>query len=186
MYRTRMFALLLTALAAGSLATASPAPRRLAPGDKAPDAVEATFQSRFPGAEVHFIDVEEEFGVMVYDFEFKHGELEKETDISADGTLLDSTLVIDPEVVPAAAMKTIRATAKGGRLGRTERIEIGFELDEGKVVALPAPVTNYACEMTRGGKKAEVIVDPQGAIVEAPKWVSAAAPKAKPAVKTTK
>src|SRR3954453_3034043 len=78
-----------------------------APETKLPDVVRKTFEARFPGAQIQKVDVEEEDGVMVYDVEFKDARGEKETDITADGTMLEITYVIRPEDLPAAAAKPI-------------------------------------------------------------------------------
>lgn len=109
----------------------------------------------------------------VYDFEFRDGAVERETDIVGDGTMLEVTLVIDPKEVPATAMKTIREAAQGATLGRSERIEVSWEIDDGKIVKLKQPVTRYAVELAKANLKAEVIVNTDGGVVEEPDWVPA-------------
>ena len=148
-----------------------------------PAPVAKTFRATFPKAEILKLDAEEENGVMIYDFEFKDGDVERETDIAGDGTMLEVTLVIDAAAVPAAAMKTVSANAKGAKIGRLERIEVSYEALEGKVAKLPAVLTRYAAEMSKGKKMAEVIVNPDGSVLEAPEWVAV---DAKPAVKAGK
>ena len=146
-----------------------------------PEAVAKTFHATFPNGKIEKLDVEEENGVMVYDFEFLDGAQEKETDIAVDGTMLESTLVVVAAAIPTPAMKAIRAAARGGKIGRLERIEMSYELKDGKVVKLPAQVTNYAAEMTRGGKQAEIFVAPDGKVTAAPEWAPIPpAPKAAP------
>ncbi len=135
-----------------------------------PDAVGETFRIRFPHAQISKLDVTEENGVMVYDIEFADGKTEKETDIAEDGTMLEFTLVIDAKAIPAVPMKSIRKAAGGARLGRMERIELWYELEDGKVVKLPATEIRYAAELSKGEKKTEVIVDQSGAVVERPDW----------------
>ena len=137
-----------------------------------PDSVEQTYRATFPKGEISKLDVSEENGVTVYDIEFRDGELEKETDIAADGTMLEFTLVIDAKAVPAAAMKTIRKTAAGAKLGRIERIELSYETKDGAIVKLPAPETRYAAEMTKKNLKAEVIVSPAGKVIEPAEWIA--------------
>jgi len=138
---------------------------------KLPDPVAATFEARFPKAEIEKIDVTEENGVMVYDIEFRDGKLERETDIAADGTLMEFTDVIPLKAIPAAPLKAIRQAARGAKLGRLERIEMSYETREGKVVKLPEVVTRFAAEMSRKGQHAEVIVGVDGTVVEHPEWV---------------
>jgi len=135
---------------------------------KLPDPVAKTFKATFPKGEIFKVDAEEENGVMVYDLEFKDGATEKETDITADGTMLEFTVVIPAKEVPAAAMKAVRSAAKGAKIGRIERVEIGYETKDGKIVKLDKPVTHYAVEIVKGGKTSEIVVNPDGTIVVEP------------------
>jgi len=144
----------------------------LAP-DKLPEPVANTFKTMFPNGTIAKLDVEEEDGVMVYDFEFSAGGREKEADIAGDGTMIESTLVVAAKDIPAPAMKTIKRTAKGAKLGRMEWLETFYELKDGKIIKLPKSEIHYAVEMSRGDQKAEVFVDPAGKVTEAPEWVSA-------------
>lgn len=156
--------LLLAAAPAG--ATEAPAPV------KPPPPVEKTFQAQFPKAEIQKLTSEVEEGVTVYDFEFKQGDTEKETDIAGDGTMLEWTLVIPQDSIPAPVMKVINASAKGAKLGRLERIEVSYGLEDAKIVKLAKPLTRYAAEMTRGDQMAEVIVNSDGTVFEKPVWVT--------------
>jgi uncharacterized membrane protein YkoI len=141
---------------------------------KLPEVVKKTFDAAFPKAEIQKIDVEEEGGVTVYDVEFKQGSVEKETDIAADGTMLEVTVVIDAKSVPAAALKPIQAAAVGATMTRVEEIKISHETKDGKVVKLPSTLTRYAVELKKGDQTAEIVVDPDGKVLEEPKF---AAPK---------
>jgi hypothetical protein len=131
-----------------------------------PEPVAKTFHAMFPKGEILKVDAEEENGVMVYDLEFKEGAVEKETDITAEGTMLEFTIVVRAREVPAAAIKAVRAAAKGGRIGRIERVEISYETKDGKVIKLERPVTRYEVEITKGGRTSEILVAPDGAAVE--------------------
>lgn len=144
--------------------------QKTASDTKLPDAVRKTFEARFPRAEIHKVEVEEEGGVTVYDLEFKDGATEKETDITADGTMLEFTLVIDAKAVPQAAMKPIREAAEGATMTRIEEIEISYETKDGKVIELPRTVTHYAVELMKGDQSAEIVVDPDGKVIEPAKW----------------
>jgi uncharacterized membrane protein YkoI len=138
--------------------------------DKVPDQVMKTFKSTFPEGKILKLDVDVENGVTVYDLEFKDGPVEKETDITADGTMLEYTVVVEAKALPAAAMKTIQKAAEGTTIKRIERIEISFDTKDGKAIKLPKPITHYAVEMAKGDQTAEVVVDPEGAVIEPPKW----------------
>jgi hypothetical protein len=135
---------------------------------KLPDPVVKTFQATFPKAEITKLDVDEENGVTVYDIEFKDGAIEKETDITADGTMLEFTVVVRDKDVPAAAMKTVRKAAKGAMIKRIEHIEIGYETKDGKAVKLDKSIVHYAVEIVKGGKNSEITVNPDGTAVVEP------------------
>jgi len=139
-------------------------------GKTVPDAVAKSFHASFPNAQVEKLDVEKENGVMVYYFEFRDGTIEKECDIAGDGTMLERTTVIVERDVPAPAMDAIRKAAEGATFKRIERVEIDYETRDGKVVKLPSQATQYAVEMTKSGKNAEVVVTPEGKVVEPAKW----------------
>ncbi len=107
---------------------------------KLPDAVTKTFKKTFPKGEINKLDVDvENGGVTVYDIEFKDGAIDKETDIAADGTMLEFTVVVEAKAVPPAAMKAVRKAAEGATMGRIEQIEISYETKDGKVIKLPSP-----------------------------------------------
>jgi hypothetical protein len=146
------------------------------PAVKLPEPVARTFQTTFPKAEITKLDVDEENGVTVYDLEFKDGATEKETDITADGTMLEFTIVIPARQVPAPALRAVRAAAKGAKIGRIERIEIGYETKDAKVVKPDAPLTRYAVALTRGGQSTEIVVAPDGVVVEPARWGDAEEP----------
>ena len=138
--------------------------------DKLPEPVAKTFKTMFPNGTIDKLDVEEEDGVMVYDFEFRAGEREKETDIAGDGTMIESTLVVVAADIPEPAMKGIKKAAKDAKLGRLEWLETFYELKDGKVIKLPKSEIHYAAELHRGDQTAEVFVNPAGKVTEAPKW----------------
>lgn len=131
-----------------------------------PAAVARAFKEAFPQGEIQKLDVDEENGVTVYDFEFKNGALEQETDIAADGTVLEVTLVVDAKAVPAAAMRAIKKAAVSARIIHIEKIDIRYETKEGKALKLARPVTHFAAEIARGGKTSEIVVTAEGAPVK--------------------
>lgn len=146
------------------------------PQDKLPAPVASTFKTLFPNAEIQKLDAEEEDGVMVYDFEFKAGDREKEADIAGNGTMMESTLVITAKDIPPAAMKSIQKTANGAKLGRMEWLETFYKTKDGKLVKLAKPEIHYATEMWRGDMMGEVFVTPTGKVTEKPEWQPAAKP----------
>jgi hypothetical protein len=131
-----------------------------------PAAAAKAFKDAFPKGEIHKLDVDEENGVTVYDIEFKNGTAEQETDIAADGTILEVTLVIDAKAVPVAAMKAIEKAAAGAKITRIESIDIRYQTKDGKAIKLVKPMRHFAAEFTKGDKKTEVVVTPDGAPVK--------------------
>lgn len=137
---------------------------------KLPPAVRKTFEARFPKAKIEKVDAESENGIDIYDFEFTEGDVEKEADVAKDGTLLESTLVIELKDVPKDAMKAIQKAADGAKMGRTEKVEVNCNVKDGKITKLPKAELQYAVEIAKDGKHAEVTVDPHGKVVEPPQW----------------
>ena len=133
---------------------------------KLPGPVLKTFEANFPGGQIEKVDSEVEGGVTVYDIEFKDGVTEKETDITAEGVMLEYTVVIDIKSVPPAAMRSIREAAEGATMRRVEEIRISHETKEGKTIKLPGPVTHYAVELKKGDQEAEIVVDTEGRVIE--------------------
>src|SRR4051794_12263155 len=54
-----------------------------------PEAVRKTFTSKYPNATINKATGEKEGGVTVWDIEFREGRKHMETDIAADGTMLE-------------------------------------------------------------------------------------------------
>ena len=131
-----------------------------------PDPVAQTFKATFPNAEITKVDVDAEGGVAVYDLEFMDGATEKETDITADGTMLEFTIVVDAGGVPAAAMQAVRQAAKGAVIRRIEYIEISYETKDGRVVKLPKSIIHYAFEIAGADKVTEIVINPDGTLVK--------------------
>jgi len=135
-------------------------------GSGLPEPVAKTFKATYPKAEISKVDVDTENGIAIYDFEFKDGTTEKETDIAADGAMLEYTIVVNAGDVPAAAMKTINKGAEGATIKRIEYIVISYKIENGKAIKLPKSVIHYAVEMTKAGKTTEFVVTPDGALVK--------------------
>ena len=138
------------------------------PQVKPTEAVTKAFKAAFPKGEITKLDVDVENGVTVYDIEFNEGKIEKETDITADGTMLEFTVVVALKEVPAPARKALRAAAQGGKIERIERIEISYETKDGKAIKRDKPITHYAVEFVKDGKTSEVVVAPDGTRVVEP------------------
>lgn len=140
--------------------------------DKLPEPVAKTFKAMFPTGTIEKLTSSDENGTTVYDFEFHSGARDMETDIIADGTMIESTLVIAASDIPARPMKVIQKAAKGAKLGRLEWIHTLYEVEEGKAVRLATPVVKYAAEMTRRNQASEIIVAADGSVLEAPVWAA--------------
>lgn len=146
---------------------------------KLPDAVTKTFQQEFPKCRIDKLDTEVENGVSVFSLEFKDGAIQKETDIAADGTLLECTVIVDAKAVPAAVLEAVRKAVVGAKIKRIEQVEIRCESRDGKVITLPQSVTRFEVEITKKGRTTEVTVDPDGTVVNPVKWSGAGEQKGK-------
>ena len=161
---------LLALLTAVLLSSTGRAAETAMPEAKLPEAVAKTFRAKFPKAEIIELEVEDENGVTIYDFEFKDKGIEKETDIAADGTMLEFTDVVAADSVPEPVMKSIRNAADGATIQRLEHVLISYEAKEGKIVKLAQPKVQFEAEMAKGEQRGEVTVASDGTVVEPAKW----------------
>jgi hypothetical protein len=150
---------------------------------KLPERVRKTFVDRFPNATISKADAEKEGGVEVWDIEFRDGRTQKETDIAADGTMLEYTVYVPKKSIPKAALKPMEAAVKekDAKMGHIEKIELSYETKDGKIIKLDKPKTTYAVEMTKDDQTAEIVVDEKGKVVEEPKWEAPKTAAKKPA-----
>ncbi len=168
--RTALMATLVVAL----LGAGTNAKERAARG-KLPEAVAKALEAEFPGAEVFKADSEKENGVTIYDVEFRQAGIERECDVAADGTILNTAIVVDAKNVPEAAMKAFVAAAGGGSVGRIERSEVRAEPEAGKIRKLDKARIEFEAEIAKDGRRAEITVAEDGTVLEAPKWAEAGA-----------
>ncbi len=139
---------------------------------KLPDVVAKVIKENCPGAEIAMAEVEKEAGITLYDIEFKanKGEIE----IAEDGTVLDVATVVEMKDVPQAAAEAIQKAASGARIKQIEKSEVRAEIkkqgEKGNLVKLNPPHFVYEAEMIKGNQYAEIQVDPDGKVIEAPKW----------------
>jgi hypothetical protein len=77
--------------------------------DKAPKAVKAAVEGRFPGAKVTSVEKETEDGKVVYDIELTHEGRKYEMDIKEDGTILEIEKQVDAKDLPEAVTKALDA-----------------------------------------------------------------------------
>lgn len=141
-----------------------------------PEAVKTTINRFFAGAEINLVETEKINGTTLYDIEFK--ENRGEIEVAEDGTVIDITTVITWQELPAAVAATIKKILEesGANLVRLEKAEVQAEIKEeqGKkfIARILPPLFLYEAELARGDEKGEVTVDPEGKIVEGPKWES--------------
>jgi len=77
--------------------------------DKAPKAVQDSFNARFPGGEVTSLTKETENGKVVFDIELKHKGRKYEMDVQEDGTVIEIEKEVALKDAPAALAKTVDA-----------------------------------------------------------------------------
>ena len=146
----------------------SPAKETKVKAAELPAAVAEAIRSNCPGCVIDKATREIEHGVTVYDIEFKRGQ--GEMDVAEDGSVIDHETVSETKEVPAAALEAIRRGADGGKVKQIARDEIRAEVKEGKVIKLEIPKYVYEADLVLGDKVAEIQVDADGQVIEAPKW----------------
>jgi hypothetical protein len=153
---------------------------------KLPEAVKKTFDAKFPNAMIEKAESEKEGGVTVWDIEFRDGRKHKETDIAEDGKMLESTEQVAQKSLPKEAMKAIKKAAEGGKINRTEKVDILYEIKDGKWAKVDKSKTQYEANVTKGEQTSDIIVDAKGKVIEEPKWTAAKKPSETKAVKEKK
>jgi len=146
----------------------SPAKETKVKAAQLPAAVAEAIKNNCPGCAIDKATREVEHGVTVYDIEFKPGQ--GEMDVAVDGSVIDHETVAETKDIPAAALEAIRRGADGGKVKQIARDEICAQLKEGKVIKLDTPKYVYEADLVQGDKVAEIQVDPDGQVIEAPKW----------------
>ncbi|MGD2246641.1 MAG: hypothetical protein PVI11_08850 [Candidatus Aminicenantes bacterium] len=137
-----------------------------------PAAVSEVVKAYFPNAQIDKIEVAEEYGITLYDIEFKadQGEIE----VAVDGTILDVVTIITMDELPKGAAEAIQKAAEGATILRLEKSEIHSVIKEeegkGTLVKLDSFRYVYEAELMKDGQTGEVEVDADGNITEPLKW----------------
>lgn len=108
MRNTPTFVLSLTVLTATGCAHRASEAKKVNAAD-APPAVRDAMQRRFPGAEVISVEKEKENGAIVYDYELRQGGRKYETDIKADGTIMEVEKQLTGADIPDSVSRAVRA-----------------------------------------------------------------------------
>jgi len=130
--------------------------------------VAQTLKTECPGCKIDKLAREVENGVTIYDFEFKDGQ--GEMDITPDGMVVSRETVVQIDDVPSAAREAINQGAANGRVVQVLKEQVRAELVDGKVIKLDNPKYLYEAELTKGDEAAEIVVSPEGQVIEAPVW----------------
>lgn len=133
-----------------------------------PPAVKQALETNCPNCKIDKATREVENGVTIYDFEFKHGQ--GEMDVTADGLVVSRETVVPEKDVEAPALEAIRKAAAGGRIVQILSEKVTADLADGKVLKLDVPKYFYEAELSLGEEVAEIVVTPDGQVIEAPHW----------------
>jgi hypothetical protein len=137
-----------------------------------PAAVVKAIKDNVPNAEIDIAEVEKEAGIALYDIEFKAGR--GEIEVAEDGTIMDIATIVALKDIPKLAAEAIRRAAAGATIQQVEKSEVRAEIkkegEKATIVKLVPPKYVYEAELLQGEKRGEVQVEPDGTIVEGPKW----------------
>jgi hypothetical protein len=168
----KLMSVILVALGSFTLAAIAAAQEKKEETPVIPEAVAKAVGEYFPKAEIANVEAEDESGVTVYDIEFKAGR--GETEIAADGTVMEITTIVEMDSLDDAVAAVIRKAAEGAALKQIEmsqiRAEVRKEKDKALVVKLDSPLLVYEAELQKGEQIGEIQVAPDGKIVEPLKW----------------
>jgi hypothetical protein len=117
---------------------------------KVPDAVKTAFNNKFPGASGLKWEKESKTEV---EANFKINGADVSANFKLDGSWVETETTIPVSELPAAVANAVNTKYQGAVYGRTEKIE-----KPGKIL--------YEVNITVNGKKKELELDPDGAIVK--------------------
>jgi uncharacterized membrane protein YkoI len=132
-----------------------------------PTAVAGAIQKEFPAAAIDKVEVEEELGLKMYEVEIKAGKVEKTLTVSEDGVIAEVGTEVAAADLPAAAAEAVKKAAPGATIKEVDKDQT---LAEPKLAKLPVPKVTYELKVAKEGKVAEVVLAPDGTVLEAPKW----------------
>jgi uncharacterized membrane protein YkoI len=114
-----------------------------------PPAVQKAMQEETKGAVVKGYAKETEDGKVFYEVETMRNGRARDVTFEPNGTLASIEEETTLDSIPAAAKAAIEKGAAGGRIGLVEKVTEGGEV-------------TYEAQVTRGAKKSEVVVKPDG------------------------
>jgi hypothetical protein len=117
---------------------------------KAPKAIQAAINGRFPGANVTGLTKETENGKVVFDVELKHKGRKFEMDILENGTIVE----IEKEVALKDAPKALAATV----VAKYPKAKIKEIMEVNKVKGKTETPDHYEVTITTAGKKSKEIL----------------------------
>ncbi|HEY5041139.1 MAG TPA: hypothetical protein VIK53_03980 [Verrucomicrobiae bacterium] len=121
--------------------------------DQVPAAVKTTLATYAATADVKTVELGDQDGTKVYEFDIEQGARKFEVAITPDGKFNGMEEDMALSVMPAAAQKALNDAANGGKISGGE-----------KAVDANQKVT-YEADIEKGGKKSEVAVDADGKVV---------------------
>lgn len=123
--------------------------------EQVPAPVRATMQRESEGARIVAVEKETEDGKVQYAADLLKGKDKSEIKVAEDGKFLGRELIITLKQAPAAVQATLKAEAKGGKIGEEiEKLVVG-----GKTI-------KYTADITAGKKSFEVEVAENGKVLK--------------------
>ena len=133
-----------------------------------PAAVKQAIETNCPKCEIEKATREVENGVTIYDFEFDDDQ--GEMDVTADGFVTSRETVVQTTDIPQPALDAIRQGAAGGKIKQVLKEEVRADLKDGQVIKLDTPKYFYEADLEKSDQVAEIVVSPEGQVIEAPQW----------------
>lgn len=137
---------------------------------KLPEKAKATVEKAFPKATITDVDLEYEDGALLYEVKVSDAGQQIELKVSARGAILETAMRIPTGKLPPAALRTVRANAKGGRIKSVEKVVRRATVKGGRVAALRKPIHLYEVDVLKGGRKAELEVGLDGKLLKPVRW----------------
>lgn len=126
-----------------------------------PRPAQAAIARAFPQAAVQKVDFKPRV-VAFYEVKLVHEGKEMEVEVFLNGEIFTVERRLTEGELPPPVAKALAAAAKGARVGEVTQKETRATIS---IQQFPKPETVYEAELTNGGKKLKVGIDPNGRVV---------------------
>ncbi len=102
-----------------------------------------------------------------YKVELELAGREVDVEILSNGVVVEAQTDLRLDDLPRPAADVLAQAAAGATVEKVKKVELGVRIEDGKVIALETPTVLYEARLLKDGKKGEVKLTADGAVLEA-------------------